>query len=134
MPQGPAASPRTEARPSPLDRIGFTSWVFAAAVVVEVVVLIVVRAPFRWIALAHVAAFSLITFALFGWDKWRAIRNRRRVSESNLLALMITGGALGGLCAMSMFRHKTHRLAFKITAIVSLFIHVAVVGFVFLKS
>ncbi|MBR1594852.1 MAG: DUF1294 domain-containing protein [Alloprevotella sp.] len=57
---------------------------------------------------------SLLTFALFGWDKHLAVTGRSRVPEAVLLILSFLGGAFGGLCGMIFFRHKTRKTLFLI--------------------
>lgn len=50
---------------------------------------------------------SLLTFALFAWDKHLAVFQKTRIPEFILLLLSFLGGAFGALCAMIFFRHKT---------------------------
>jgi len=45
-------------------------------------------------------------------DKRKAIKRRRRISESTLLALAFLLGAPGVLIAMPVFRHKTKKPLF----------------------
>jgi uncharacterized membrane protein YsdA (DUF1294 family) len=63
-------------------------------------------------------ALSLLTFAVFGWDKFCATHGRRRVSERALLTLMAVGGSPGGWAAMLVFHHKTQKASFRTPAIV----------------
>ena len=62
-----------------------------------------------WIVLA-----SLLAFLLFGFDKWRARKSGRRISEWNLALLSAAGGWPGGLLAMILFRHKTAKGTFQL--------------------
>lgn len=59
-------------------------------------------------------AVDLAAFCAFGWDKRSAKKGRWRVRESTLLGLSAAGGALGGLLAMHLFRHKTQKKPFTI--------------------
>lgn len=68
---------------------------------------------------------SLITFVMYGLDKFYAIRNMRRTPESALLMLALLGGALGALCGMRLFRHKTKHLKFVICVPLFLFLQIA---------
>ena len=58
------------------------------------------------------AAVSLIALVLYGSDKRRAIRKRRRIREATLLSLALLGGAVGALLGMTLFRHKTRHWYF----------------------
>jgi uncharacterized membrane protein YsdA (DUF1294 family) len=59
------------------------------------------------IAISVFAVLSLLAFILYGADKRRARRGLWRISEKTLLLTSFLGGALGGLAAMQVFRHKT---------------------------
>lgn len=56
--------------------------------------------------------FNLITFAIFGYDKFLARANRRRISENTLLTLAIAGGSVGAVFAQKVFRHKTRKFRY----------------------
>ena len=59
------------------------------------------------------AAFSAVTFLMFGFDKWRAGRSGQRVAEFALVMFGALGGWLGGFIGMMVFRHKTAKWTFK---------------------
>ena len=54
----------------------------------------------------YVLAMSAVTFCVFAYDKWQAEHGGWRVREFVLLALSLLGGAVGGLLAMHLVRHK----------------------------
>lgn len=56
---------------------------------------------------------NILTFAVFGIDKKKAIDGKFRISELTLFVLSILGGSLGGLDAMYTFHHKTKKWYFK---------------------
>ena len=58
---------------------------------------------------AYLALLTLITFIVYGVDKYKAKNGGWRIPEKTLLILSIIGGALGGYSAMNTFRHKTTR-------------------------
>lgn len=60
-----------------------------------------------YLFLGYLLALSFVAFCLYGVDKGRAKRRAYRVPEAALLSLGFLGGALGALCAMQFFRHKT---------------------------
>lgn len=59
------------------------------------------------IALPIFAILSLLAFILYGVDKQKAKRGAWRIPEKTLLLASFLGGALGGIAAMQIFRHKT---------------------------
>lgn len=56
---------------------------------------------------------NIITFAVFGIDKKKAIDGKFRISELTLFVLSLLGGSLGGFIAMHTFHHKTKKWYFK---------------------
>jgi uncharacterized membrane protein YsdA (DUF1294 family) len=63
--------------------------------------------------LLAVAGINVVTFVVYGWDKWRARRGGRRVPEAHLLWLAAVTGAIGAWTAMTLFRHKTRKRSFR---------------------
>lgn len=55
---------------------------------------------------------SVITFATYGIDKYKAQHNKWRISEATLILLAALGGSVAALFAMFVFRHKTKHLKF----------------------
>ncbi|UGS21093.1 DUF1294 domain-containing protein [Flavobacterium cyclinae] len=55
---------------------------------------------------------NIITFLVFGYDKWQAKNNKKRISEFHLLLLAGIGGTIGGLLGMNFFKHKTNKFSF----------------------
>lgn len=47
-------------------------------------------------------------------DKKKARQHRFRIPESVLLSVGLLGGALGGICGMVLFHHKTRKPAFSV--------------------
>ena len=70
------------------------------------------------LALVYLAAINLITFLVFGLDKWKAKRKEkkdtvRRVPEKTLFLLSALGGSVGALLGMRVFHHKTLHRSFR---------------------
>lgn len=57
---------------------------------------------------------NLLTFLLYGLDKYKAIRQEWRILERALLLMAFVGGAFGALSAMRIFRHKTRKGRFRL--------------------
>ena len=68
--------------------------------------------PELMVLLGYLAAINPVTFAVYGADKRRAKKDRRRVSEKTLFLLAILGGSVGALLGMKVFRHKTRHWYF----------------------
>jgi uncharacterized membrane protein YsdA (DUF1294 family) len=64
---------------------------------------------------AWLISITAITFLTYGYDKQVANAGSAwmRVPELNLLALALTGGTLGALAGMALFRHKTIKAEFR---------------------
>ena len=65
-----------------------------------------------------VVLLSIVTFCIFGLDKWKAKRKEkneavRRVPEKTLFLLSILGGSPGALLGMRVFHHKTLHKRFR---------------------
>ena len=69
--------------------------------------------PPPWILIV-LAAVNLLTFALFGFDKLRARRERARMPEGMLLSWAFLGGFVGAWLGINMFQHKNRQTAFKL--------------------
>lgn len=61
-----------------------------------------------------VLVMNVTTFVVFGVDKARARRGRRRIPESTLLLLAWATGVIGAWVAVSVFRHKTRKTSFRV--------------------
>ena len=69
-------------------------------------------AEWNWgyIVFVYLVAINVVTFCLYGIDKWKARRSRWRIEEATLLWWAAAGGSIGALCGMKIWRHKTlHR-------------------------
>ena len=66
----------------------------------------------RGILIIYFVGINLVTFLLYGVDKWKARKGRWRIPEDSLIWLAVAGGSIGALGAMCLFRHKTRHLKF----------------------
>jgi uncharacterized membrane protein YsdA (DUF1294 family) len=56
---------------------------------------------------------NLLTFFLYGVDKWKARHQRWRIPEATLLGLAVLGGSIGAWLGMKVWHHKTMHKKFK---------------------
>jgi len=56
---------------------------------------------------------NILSFIVYGVDKWQAANNRWRIPESTLLGLAVIGGSIGALIGMKVWHHKTMHKKFK---------------------
>ena len=61
----------------------------------------------------YLLAINVLTFAVYGEDKWKARQGRWRVPEATLIGLAALGGSVGAWVAMQLFRHKTKKNKFR---------------------
>ncbi len=68
----------------------------------------------------YIIIINIISFIMYGIDKFLAKRNLYRVSEFTLLFIGLLGGVIGSFLGMFVFHHKTRKIKFYIFNIVSL--------------
>ena len=59
-------------------------------------------------------ALNLITFIIYGIDKFKAKKAKWRIPESTLLLLAVFGGSIGAWLGLQVWRHKTQHKKFHI--------------------
>lgn len=79
---------------------------------------------FHLIFAIYVAILSAITFIVYAVDKILAMSDAWRVPEKVLLGLSLVGGAIGGLVAMLIVRHKTKHWYFYLLNVLGIILHV----------
>ena len=63
--------------------------------------------------LGYLVIINIVTFVVYGIDKWKAKRGNWRIAEATLLMLAVIGGTIGALLGMKVWHHKTMHLKFK---------------------
>ena len=61
----------------------------------------------------YIGSINILTFFVYGIDKWKAKRSKWRISEATLLVLAIIGGSIGAWLGMKVWHHKTMHKKFK---------------------
>ena len=82
----------------------------------------------------YLIAINIITFLVMGLDKWKAKRGSWRIQEATLFGLVLFGGGIGGVLGMSVFRHKTKKLKFKIGFPLILIVEVILIIYFLINS
>ena len=73
---------------------------------------------------------NIVTFLLYGIDKWKAKQGSWRISEATLLMLAVIGGTIGTLLGMQVWHHKTMHLKFKYGLPLILLAQIALIYFI----
>ena len=82
------------------------------------------------ILITYFIIINLITFAVFGIDKMKAVKDKWRIPEKVLFLLSIIGGSVGAILGMYTFRHKTKKPAFKFGIPAILIVQIVLVYFI----
>lgn len=86
----------------------------------------------RWL-IYYIIVINVVSFLVYGLDKWKAKTGRWRIPERTLLILALIGGSAGALAAMLLFRHKTKKIKFVISIPVMIVIHCVIICAVILR-
>ena len=63
--------------------------------------------------LYYLIVINVVTFLVYGIDKWKAKKGNWRISEATLLMLAVIGGSIGALLGMKVWHHKTMHKKFE---------------------
>ena len=61
----------------------------------------------------YLLAINVVTFIMYGIDKYKAKKAKWRISEATLLLLAVLGGSIGAWMGMKVWHHKTMHKKFK---------------------
>ena len=79
--------------------------------------------------LYYLIAINIVTFLVYGIDKWKAKQGSWRISEATLLILAVICGIIGALLGMKVWRHKTQHKKFKYGLPLILIIQIILIGY-----
>ncbi|WP_166921415.1 DUF1294 domain-containing protein [Flavobacterium poyangense] len=82
------------------------------------------------VLLVYFLIVNSLTFFFAGYDKYLAVKNKRRIPENTLFTMALIGGSIGLLLAMVLFRHKTSKTSFIVKFLIIILIQIL---FVLLK-
>lgn len=64
--------------------------------------------------LIYIIFINIISFLLFGVDKFKATKDKWRISEITFIILALFGGSNGILLGMVIFKHKINKIKFSV--------------------
>ena len=79
--------------------------------------------------LYYLIVINIVTFQVYGIDKWKAKQGSWRISEATLLILAVFGGSIGALLGMKVWQHKTMHKKFKYGLPLILIIQIILIGY-----
>ena len=65
------------------------------------------------VLLYNLIVINVVTFLVYGIDKWKAQQSKWRIPEAMLLLLAVIGGSVGAWLGMKTWHHKTMHKKFK---------------------
>ena len=77
----------------------------------------------------YLIGINILTFLIYGIDKYKAKHSKWRVSEASLLLMAVVGGSIGALLGMRVWHHKTMHKKFKYGVPAILMIQIVLIGF-----
>lgn len=79
------------------------------------------------IVFVYLIVINLVTFVMYGIDKYKAKKSKWRISEATLLWLAALGGSVGAWIGMQIWHHKTLHKKFKYGVPAILLLQIALV-------
>lgn len=79
--------------------------------------------------ICYIVVINLVSFMMFGIDKYKARRGQWRISEATLLAVAAIGGSLGARMGMKVWHHKTLHSKFRYGVPIMLLAHIALMAY-----
>ena len=81
----------------------------------------------------YLLAINVVTFIVYGIDKYKAKKAKWRISEATLLLLAVLGGSIGAWMGMKVWHHKTMHKKFKYGIPAILLIQIALMAYLHIK-
>lgn len=79
--------------------------------------------------ICYIVVINLVSFMMFGIDKYKARRGQWRISEATLLAVAAIGGSIGARMGMKVWHHKTLHSKFRYGVPIMLLVHIALMAY-----
>ena len=85
------------------------------------------------IVLIYLAVINVVTFFMYGIDKWKAKKSKWRIREAALLGLAVLGGSIGAWLGMKVWHHKTQHKKFRYGVPVIIIIQLSIIVYLLYK-
>ena len=77
----------------------------------------------------YLFAINIVSFFLYGIDKYKAKKNKWRISEATLLMIAVIGGSIGAWVGMRLWHHKTMHKKFNYGIPLIIIMQIALVAY-----
>ncbi len=84
------------------------------------------------IIIVYLVVINVVTFFMYGIDKWKARKAKWRIREAALLGLAVLGGSVGAWLGMRVWHHKTLHKKFRYGVPAIIVIQLLLVGYLLL--
>ena len=81
----------------------------------------------------YLLGINVVTFIVYGIDKYKAKKAKWRIPEATLLLLAVLGGSIGAWMGMKVWHHKTMHKKFKYGIPAILLIQIALMAYLHIK-
>jgi len=82
------------------------------------------------IVLIYLAVINMVTFFMYGIDKWKAKKSKWRIPEATLLIMAVVGGSIGAWLGMKVWHHKTLHKKFKYGVPAIIIVQLALIDYI----
>ena len=77
----------------------------------------------------YLFAINIVSFFLYGIDKYKAKKGQWRIPEATLLTMAAIGGSIGAWAGMRLWHHKTMHKKFKYGIPLIIIMQIALVAY-----
>ena len=81
----------------------------------------------------YLVIINVVTFFMYGIDKWKAKKSKMRIRETALLGLAVLGGSIGAWLGMKVWHHKTLHKKFRFGVPLILIAQIALIVWLYSK-
>ena len=79
------------------------------------------------VILYYLTGINILTFLIYGIDKWKAKKSKWRISEATLLLMAVLGGSIGAWLGMKVWHHKTLHKKFRYGVPAIIIVQIAII-------